>query len=55
MMSLKGGEEGYSVGNAFKKTKPTRLCSVAGVRRKISVKMCIPAKSKHLYSSDGKC
>ncbi len=27
---------------------------IAGVRGKISVKMCIPAKFKHLYSSDGK-
>jgi hypothetical protein len=51
-MSLKGGEERDTVGKAFKKTKPTKLCSIAGVRRKISVKMCIPAKSKHLYSSE---
>jgi len=56
MMSLKaGGGQWSTVVKAFNKTKPTRLCSIAGVRRKISVKMCIPAKSKHLYSSDGKC
>jgi hypothetical protein len=55
MMSLKGVEQRDTVGEAFRKTKPTRLCSIAGVRRKISIKMCIPAKSKHLYSSDEKC
>jgi hypothetical protein len=39
---LKGGEQRDTAGTAFKKAKPTRLCSIAGVRRKISVKMCIP-------------
>jgi hypothetical protein len=32
-MSLKGEE---TVGKAFKKTKPTRLCSIAGDERSVS-------------------
>jgi hypothetical protein len=49
MTSLKGGEQRDLVGIAFKKPKPTGLCRIAAVRRKISVKMCVAAKSKHLY------